>query len=290
MLACGRSIEASTVGFFVSTKSISFADSGGDQATISYNSNTGSFTQFLSGDSTASGSSILGLTSSFDQTAATDLLLPTHSASSYAAADLSTGTLKALSIGTSGAQLAGFGGEGDSTAEFFDTLTFHVAGANAFTTTNIGINDSFDGINANSGVTNQISDVLVFGSGNAVFTYQSSSVPQLTLTQLGWASESFVTATLQNFLFQGVLSGQGATFVDTIDLKLDVACTGETCDYSHTGSVTLNLPSNVTVTSASGVFLSAQQSGVPEPASWAMTVAGLIVAAGLAVKRRRSVL
>src|ERR1022692_780600 len=73
LLACGASIHATTLGYFVSTQSIAFAD-GNDNTTISYNSNTGSFTQFLVGDSTATGSSVLSLTSAFDQTTAADPL------------------------------------------------------------------------------------------------------------------------------------------------------------------------------------------------------------------------
>jgi hypothetical protein len=249
-------------------------------ASNSYNTNTGANTQFVLGNSTATGSTGLGLTSSLDQTAANNG--PT-TASSSAAADLSSGTLEALDAGT-------VGGQASSVVELFDTLTFTVAGAAGSTMTTIGFNAALEGSDPDTGISN-IDFALVVGQGaqgstDAAFSYNTFS-PPITVAELGWTSESVSSATLFSFGFQGTVTGQGATFADTIDLKLSITCTSETCDYSHTGMVTLNLPSNVTFTSASGVFLTSQQSEVPEPTSAAMALAGLIAAVGLAWWSRR---
>jgi hypothetical protein len=289
MLAAATSAQAGPITFFVSTSSTANAQTSScgvlctvsNLASTSYNTNTGANTQFLTGNSTATGSTGLGLTASFDQTTANNG--PT-TATSYSAADLSSGTLKSMDAGT-------IGGQGSSVVELFDTLTFTVAGATGSTMTNFGINAALDGSDPDTGISN-IDFALVVGQGangsaDAAFSYNTFD-PPIVVDELGWTSESVSSATLSNLGFQGVLTGQGATFTDTIDLKLTLSCVSETCDYSHTGMVTLNLPSDVTFTSASGVFLTSQQSGVPEPASGAMTVAGLMLAVGVSVIPRRS--
>jgi hypothetical protein len=50
------------------------------------------------------------------------------------------------------------------------------------------------------------------------------------------------------------------------------------------GMVSLNLPSNVTFTSASGVF--GTPSAVPEPASWVLMLTAVILVVGITLKRR----
>lgn len=62
---------------------------------------------------------------------------------------------------------------------------------------------------------------------------------------------------------------------------------GASCDYGNTGTFRLGaLPSGLSFTSASGVFLTAQQGAVPEPATWVSLVLGFGVLG--AHMRRRS--
>jgi hypothetical protein len=292
MLANAGPLHAATINFFVSTSSTSNANisSCGILCNVSnlgmatYNTNTGATTQTL-GTGTASGTAnVLGLTSSFDQTGAFNGTTGA-AASSSAAGDLSSGTVRALDTGVT------LGGEGSSVVELFDTLIFtvHGPGVNGSTITNIGISDNLNGIDPDTGFTNGINFALVVGEGaqgsaDAAFSY--STPGPSTVSQLGWVSANVSSSTLSNFAFQGVFSGQGATFTDTVDLKLSVACSNETCDYSHTGTLSLNLPSNVTFTSASGVFLTQPVSEAPEPGSWAMMAGGLVVLLGMTIKRR----
>lgn len=291
LAAGGTSAYAAQITYYVATSSISHvAGSPGGSAT--YNTNTGAT---MSGTGTGT-ANVLGLTSSFDQSSASGFgVLPPNlplNGSSFAAADLSAALVRASATGNEGDANNGAVGLGDGTgiAEFFDTLTFHVAGATGSTITDIGINTSLDGSVSNltphGGYV--INDTLLISGGAAdvQFLDNTSNSPNIAVNQFGWVSESVLSSTSSSFIFQGVTSGVGATFSIPIDLKLNVFCAGATCDYSHTGTLTLNLPSNVTFTSASGVFLTAAQSGAPEPASWTMMLGGLLVAVRVVRKRR----
>jgi PEP-CTERM motif len=68
------------------------------------------------------------------------------------------------------------------------------------------------------------------------------------------------------------------------------AATGGSFTYGNTSSLNFILPSNVSFTSASGTFLSANvgPGGVPEPASWALMIAGFGLT-GAAMRRRTKV-
>ena len=72
------------------------------------------------------------------------------------------------------------------------------------------------------------------------------------------------------------------------DLNLDCA-SGSSCLFGNTSAFRFgDLPAGLSWTSKSGKFLTALAApGVPEPASWAMMVAGF-AAAGAAVRRRRA--
>jgi len=65
-----------------------------------------------------------------------------------------------------------------------------------------------------------------------------------------------------------------------MQLSLSTDCFKAICGFDHTGTIGLVLPSDVSFTSDSGVFLSA--AAVPEPASSALLLAG----SGSAVRSR----
>ena len=82
--------------------------------------------------------------------------------------------------------------------------------------------------------------------------------------------------------------------LSTLGLRanLSVRCgSGDTCDFGHTGTVRFgDLPSGLSYTSESGAFLTGLGGvvggGVPEPATWAMMIAGFGLT-GVALRRRR---
>ena len=88
--------------------------------------------------------------------------------------------------------------------------------------------------------------------------------------------------TSHGFDFTGkftVNDGDTKSFMEELSLTCE---SGASCDFSHTGDVALELPTDVSYTSDSGVLLTG---GVPEPATWAIMLIGL---AGVGASLRRS--
>lgn len=290
-LALDGAAYGSAFGIITSAQTV--ANTGAGQnlpgATATYNSNTGATTQIVNGSgiATAGGTAnVLGLTSSFDQSSASNSA-PNLTASAYAAADLTTGSLRAMGSGNAiNAAL----GQGVGTAELYDTLTFHVAGANNLTVTDFEIDLSLDGSVTQFGPGVSVLYTLTAPGSEVQMNYDAFQVTNSTpvVNQYGWLSENVISATPASFIFRGTTSGQGATFSVPIDLKLAVNCEGVTCDYSHTGLLNLVLPAGVTYTSASGVFLT-QTSSAPEPASWALSLGSLAALVMFAKKRYRAI-
>jgi hypothetical protein len=251
-------------------------------ASLSYNSNTGA-TQSITNDGaqveTYSGTpNILGLTSSFDQSSFFQgTTNGTVTGSAYAAADLASGTVRAAAAGSSTIVNGPFG-VGATLAQLSDTLTFTIAGAGPTTVTDITVNYSLDGTFSFGGLAlyNQ-TDSLFFGAALTQFYNDTAE---------SWTSANFISSSPTNGVFQGVYALVGAKVVVPLTLTLVVDCEdGCTADFSHTGMLGLSLPSNVSFTSGSGVFLTA----TPEPSSgWLMLIGGLCVTAG-AVRRRSSI-
>lgn len=275
LLCAASCVSASTFGVKTSAQAIANTGAGqnlpGGQA--SYDSNTGATTSVVNGSGSASASgtgNVTGLASSFDQANASNVS-PNLTAYGYAEADLATGSLRAIGSGSSVVSPNGFTslGQGVANAEFYDTLTFHVVGADSSTVTDFGVNFSIDGSVSKPGTGVSVVSVLSIPGAQAQFDYNAYQVMNSTpaVNYYGFNSVDIVSNTPSSFIFQGMTSGRGATFNFTVDLKLQIICQGATCDYSHTDLFNFSLPSNVTYTSASGLFLT-QQSAVPEPASW----------------------
>lgn len=76
-----------------------------------------------------------------------------------------------------------------------------------------------------------------------------------------------------------------------VNMSLFLNCyDNTTCDFSRTGRVTLSLPTNVTFTSGSGMFLTgkADTAGVPEPRTWALMLLGFGGLGAMLRRRRRA--
>ena len=196
-------------------------------------------------------------------------------------------------------------------ARMVDTLTFTVGGANASTVTNIMVKFQLDGAlstpaaHGASGLgtpTASVSDNFSFGSATGAVAFNQTAANRRygaeyeTLTQSnsqgGWVSYSWDTVSPSMTQFTGVYALSGISQIVGIANNLSAyASTGGSFSYGSTSSLSFILPSNVSFTSASGKFLSAATTGgggtgaVPEPATWAMMLAGFGLM-GAAMRRR----
>lgn len=279
VLAIGAGSAAAS-SFFVATNSQAIYRDG-TGVNISYNSNVGA-TQNNSTDGvevlTFSGSpDVTGLTSAFDESTMTEgTMFGTATASSFASANLATGTVRAQAAGNS-TIINGPYGAAIASAEIFDVLTFTIAGAGPTTVTDITVNYDLDGsISFGSLAQHNESDSLFFGSAFTSFSSDSAQT---------WAASNFVSSDPTNGVFQGTYALVGSSVSLNVEMTLDLGCEdGCSEDFSNTSQIGLSLPSNVSFTSASGVFLT---QSVPEPSSWAMMLmGGLFTAAGVARRRR----
>jgi hypothetical protein len=202
------------------------------------------------------------------------------SASSYA--NLATGKIGATVT-------ADYFESGYAISEFRDTLAFTIVGANEATVTNITVSFLLDGSLLYGPAGSSIENQFNFGNGRGLISYNGSDSNNFqTLSAANWVSYDFGAATSGFTRFTGVyaLTGSAATIGIRDYLRAETAHLGSVL-YSNTSAFSLVLPSNVTYTSASGVFLTggAGPGGVPEPATWAMLLTGFGLI-GSAARRR----
>lgn len=230
-------------------------------------------------------------------------------ASSYGSANLATGALKA-SVVTTGPDNFGSPG-GDVSSVIADTVHFNNITGGALM---LDISYAFDGavLSPSSGLSSSGSSFLQLegcGScGSFYFANDGASVGDLISAAFNdngvYGFTTFAGAVplgQSNHWFTSLDStGYGATMstrilvptgLSSLGLKasLAVSCrSGDTCDYGNTGLVRFGaLPTGLSYTSESGVFLSqVGASAVPEPAAWAMMIAGFGLVGG-ALRRVR---
>ena len=219
-------------------------------------------------------------------------------ANAYAGADLHTGKVGVAMGGTYGyAALQVPGGAGHTDASLSDLLHFHVAGAGANTTTDIGVTFGVDGTIAGGPTGSPDTDASIdanfglgYGSFNAtVADNPNNNVPTLrTYFIYNWVSYSLSPSDPGHYVFHGIYALTGASSDLGIFERLSGSCGGSLqCDYSHTGAVSFQLPTGVSFTSDSGVFLTGGSTTVPEPGSLALMFAGTGALAFAARRRRR---
>mgnify|MGYP000966313315 CR=1 FL=1 len=171
-----------------------------------------------------------------------------------------------------------------------DTLTFAIAGADASSVTNIGIRWSLDGRLALEDLRGfaTVRDQLYIGNGFAQYSGTLNGLPDVSETHFdrNWVSTNWSVNPAGNFQFEGVYALNGTSDVLGIAQYLWAAAGGSgSATYGSTSHLSFALPTNVTFTSASGTFLSATTSAVPEPATWAMMLAGFGLI-GASMRRR----
>jgi len=216
-------------------------------------------------------------------------------ATASSSANLAQGTLGASAYGS------GFDAGGSASAEFFDTLDFHIPGATASTVTNIGLSLFLHGTTtapADAVITEALR--LALGgtgldlSGGYVFSHELQGTGTYTVTDVAnpnWGTYTLTNNGLDGLNFSGVFAVVGPNPEVTIDSTLDVAGSAQNLGpvdlaFSNTDGVSLLLPSGTTFASASGVFLTQPVTdNVPEPSSLAILVSAFLMVMG-AMKTR----
>lgn len=224
-----------------------------------------------------------------------------------ATADLATVELRAYHqtqelqcLGTCGSTpVSGF-----AEATLNDILSFEIADASSSTVTLIPFTFTAQGTFDTSLSTSTAATIVFGGSlGSAYFSYQYQN-EQVQTGSGGW--DSFVFSLVNP---TGVFGSQPVSIVGSgqlaitgssltgLPFMLDLFVGGNAysaMDFSHTAYVDLNLPAGVTMTSASGVFLTQPRDdqgppSVPEPTTWAMMLLGFgVIAGALRHHRKRS--
>ena len=215
---------------------------------------------------------------------------------SSASANLATGILGIYATGNCTLPNVNCNGEAFASAEMRDLLTFtNTTG----TVQDIEVSFAFDGTVALGGLADRnVQNVdLCFIAGtfqclgtSEEFTYTDGSIsgptpPTLTVPTSGWVSTSILPgANGYSDTFLGTFAVPAGVSSATMSafMKVDCGVDGTTCDFSHTGQLSIAQPAGVSFTSQSGVLLT---QSVPEPATFGF--AALALLAGALRKRRQ---
>nr|WP_255601895.1 PEPxxWA-CTERM sorting domain-containing protein [Polymorphobacter megasporae] len=192
----------------------------------------------------------------------------------------------------------------NASAQLADTLHFTIAGANASTITYVPVSFAFSGTVATTDYDHASAELgygFYFGGASAYEfgdygagyyggNYRSPTFVYASDPRVGgWVSSSFASYTPTDTRFSGVYAITGATADIPISFNLSLNTYNSTLDYSNGGGIKIGHVDGVSYTSDSGVFLTSVAGAVPEPASWAMLVAGFGIVGGAARRRRIAV-
>ena len=204
------------------------------------------------------------------------------------AGSLATGAAH-LSESSTGSN-AGTGETLDSaTVQMQDLLTFAVGGTGSDTIT-VGL--SLDGDASAGFAGSSYSQLIEYNFGNPFMYWQAGTsgggpTGPTTSPTGGWNSFAFTGDSLTGFNFAGTLTVTNGEVVP-ITLSQQLNCNNdEQCNFANTLQLSLTLPSDVTYTSASGVFLTQSAiTATPEPGTMLLLGMGLVALGGASRRRR----
>lgn len=295
--AAGYNVIGSGASFVVNDGSNANCIAGGGPGTTSFNNQVVTVT----GSTDTTGV----LTASHDESTNTSFDPIYGSAQAAASADLATGQVHLFAAAEYSAGDAG--AAAIAAASLSDTLHFTIAGADSSTVTLVPVSFAFDGLLTPGrpyGPTATLYYNFSFGNARAYefgdygagyyngTSYPTFSFPVAQGQTSGWESASFTSYDPQDTRFSGIYAITGASADIPIAFGLQIiAGNNVTLDYSHAGSISIGHVDGVSFTSDSGVFLTAASNvgSVPEPASWALLVAGF-GSIGAIARRRRAVM
>lgn len=289
---------ASPLSYYVATQALATAGSGGPFGQSEYNFNVlGNLAPV--GSTIQTGNCVSGCTVGASGTNTSNALLtsssnsanastvsPGFSASATAGANLATGSIGAYANGQ-GQLFGNQGGVASAVAYLQDELTFNGLPAGV---TDIGVTFEVHGSLSASPTAGNASMRATdyFGNANIDTIVQDQSQTGYTpaldyFHPLGWVSYTVSDSNVGDIIFHGEYAVDSTD--PTVGIALYLTAGGlfdATSDYGDTDGVTLSLPSGVTFTSASNVFLTQ----APEPAGWTLLLSALGML-GFTLRRRR---
>lgn len=213
-----------------------------------------------------------------------------------ATADLSGGVLRSTTASFADVpfqQVGPVSARVETTAVMQDFVTFAVASSEG---ADVTVSAHLDGNYALSDpyYSNGSADMTVVFGGSFTYYAGLNAAGDITAYHgavLGdYSSYTFSNETPTGFDFTGVLHVTDQERI-RVAAGLYLDCSFSSCGFGNTARIGLDVPTGVSYTSDSGVFLAGANAvaPIPEPETWAMLLAGFAVLGGMARRRAKAV-
>lgn len=214
-----------------------------------------------------------------------------------AGADLKNGTLRFTTESDGGGNVGGGGSAVINQVSMFDTITFTGLTKPVEIGFDIRVDGTFQGylqprfgFQFYSTLSQLANSRLITGAVG--WTEVTPGVPTTTAMPGSLFMDGFGTGRTGNWTTFGPNRFVGTVMIDPLQpiygFNMYMSAGGRgSADFGHTAEIKWNLPEGVTYSSASGGFFAGSPAAVPEPASWAMLIAGFGLI-GSVMRRRKA--